>query len=141
MARLASPLLAVCEGTTGTEQVLGVLFAIVIVAAWGGLAWLCIWMDRTPAERIGLTLVAVASAIAGSLVLLCFHEDLEVLLLTSAAVVATIGIAAAHFSQRFSVLPAVGAALLGGAVLPVVVLAMFVLTVSVGSGCLGDELG
>jgi hypothetical protein len=141
MGRLASLLLAVCEGTSGTEQVLGVLFAIGIVAAWGGLAWLCIWMDRTSVERIGLALVAVTSAIAGSLVLLCFHDDLEVLLLASAAVVVAIGVAAAYCLRRFSVLPAVGAALIGGALLPAVVLTMFVLTVSIGSGCLGDELG
>jgi hypothetical protein len=134
-------LLAVCEGTSAAEQVLGVLFALAVVAIWAGLAWRVVWKERTPTERTGLGLVLVASAIAGSLVVLCFHTDLEDLLLASVCVVVPIGIAAAALSQRFEAVPAVGAALLGDALMPVVVLAVLVLHVSLGSGCLGDELG
>jgi hypothetical protein len=141
MARVPASLLAVCEGTSASDQALGALFAIVLVAVWAGFAWLCIWMERTPAERLGLGLVAVGSAIAGSLVLLCFHDDLEVLLIVSVAIAAAIGLAAALCTRRFTVLPAVGAALLGDALLPVVVLTALILDVSFGSGCLGEELG
>ncbi|HEX5592179.1 MAG TPA: hypothetical protein VFX35_02390 [Solirubrobacterales bacterium] len=141
MTRVPASLLAVCEGTSASEQALGVLFALVVLAVWAGFAWLCIWMERTPAERLGLGLVAVGSAIAGSLVLLCFHDDLAVLLIASAAIAAAIGLAAALYTRRFAVLPAVGAALLGDLLLPVVVLTALILHVSLGSGCLGDELG
>jgi hypothetical protein len=141
MAGAPSSLLAVCEGTSGAEQALGVLFAIVVVGVWAGLAWLCVWMERTPAERMGLSLTLVAAAIAGSLVILCFHVSLEALLLGSAAIAAAIGVAAAAFSRRFGMVPAIVAALLGDALMPLVVLAVLAVHVSLGPGCLGDELG
>ncbi len=141
MAGTSTSLLAVCEGTGVAERALGVLFAIGIVGAWGLLVWRVVGMERTPVERKGLGLTLVASAIAASLVILCFHVGLEFLLLAAAAIVVAIGIAAAALSKRFDVFPAIGAALLGGALLPLGVLALLALHASLGPGCLGDELG
>lgn len=134
-------LVAVCEGTDAGEQIFGVVLAALIMVAWFGLTWLSVWSGREPDQRAGLCILLVVSAAIGAIILTGLHADAEDLLTWSLLAVVSIGTGAALLSGRFSVRAGIAAAIAGGAILPLGIIVVLILHVSLGSGCLGEELG
>jgi hypothetical protein len=134
-------IVAVCEGTSAGEQIFGVLLAGVIAAVSLGIAWRVVWFGREPDQRGWLCGTLVASAAVGAIVLTGLHMDAEKLIFWSILAVVPIGIGAALASRRISVFAGVAAAIIGDALLPLGIIVVMVLYVSLGDGCLGEELG
>lgn len=137
-----STLVAVCEGTTVGDQIFGVVAVVFGLGVWGGIAWMIVGLERDTEERKALIAIFSASALAGATFMLSMqHLDLESLVLLSLGLAATIGVAGALLSRRVRLLPCIAAAIVGELALPVGVVAVLILHVLLGSGCLGEELG
>jgi hypothetical protein len=134
-------LLAACEGTSLAERIFGIAIALGIVAFWVGMTWLTVWLEREPSERGALIGILFIAGCTGAAVLSIPHgQGLETLL--PAALIATVAVGAAGgYLLRVAISRAVGAAILGGAFLPLAVVVVFIVITSLGSSCLGEELG
>ena len=136
-----SVLLAVCEGTSVGDQIFGVLIALGIAVFWVWATWMAVGFEMEPAQRRLLGALWVACAAVGSLVILSLHRGLAEILLIAVIPVLAIGVGGVLVSKRAGVLRGIGVAITGGMVVPVFVIVVLIVHVSVGSGCLADELG
>jgi len=137
-----STLLAVCEGTTIGDRILGVMIALLGLGIWGGTAWAIIGSERSAEERKALLSVFGASALAGLAFMPSVHHlGVEYLIPLSLCLAAIIGIVGARLSKRVGLLSGIAAAIVGNLALPVGVAALLVLDGFLGGGCLGEELG
>jgi hypothetical protein len=135
------PVLAVCQGTSLGEQIFGVAIALIGLGIWVGAIWLTVGLERDTDERKALGAVFVASALVGAAVMGTAHLPLEQLIFLSLGTVVPVAVGGTLFSKRIGILPAISAAVVGDLTLPVGVVLLLILHVSVGGGCLGDELG
>jgi|SRR5690349_6670580 len=134
-------LLAVCKGTSVGEQIFGVAIALIGLAIWVGAIWLTVGLERDTDERKALGAVLVASALVGATVMGTAHLPLGQLIFLSLGTATAVAVGGVLFSRRIGVLPAIFAAVVGDLTLPIGVVLLLILHVSVGGGCLGDELG
>lgn len=136
-----SVLLAVCEGTSVGDQVFGVLIALCIAVFWLWATWMAVGFEMDSARRRFLGALWVACAAVGSLAILSLHRGIVEILLIAILPVLAIGVGGVLVSKRAGVLRGIGVAVTGGMVLPVFVVVVLIVHLSVGSGCLADELG
>jgi hypothetical protein len=134
-------LLAVCEGTSVEDQVFGVIIALALAVFWLWMTWLAVGSGTESAQRRLLGALWIACAAVGSIVIASLHGDAGENLLIAFLLTLAIGVGGVLYSKRASVLRGVGVAITGGMVLPVFIAVVLIIHVSVGGGCLGDELG
>jgi hypothetical protein len=136
-----STLLAVCEGTGVGDQIAGIAIALVVLGAWVGAIWQLVGRERDSDERKALLALVVASALVGGMVISTVHLALEQLILLSLVGAIAIGVVAVLLSRRIGIVRGILTAAMGSLSLPVGAVFLLILHVSLGSGCLGDELG
>lgn len=136
-----SVLFAVCEGTSVGDQVFGVLIGIAIAVFWIWLTWMAVWRKMEPAQRRFLAALGVACAAVGSVAILSLHDGLLDGLLVALVLALAIGVGGTLLTNRASVLHGIGVSVTGGIIVPVFVIVVLIIHFSVGSGCLGEELG
>lgn len=134
-------LFAVCEGTSAGEQVIGVAIALAIAVFWLGMTWLSVGFEMEPAERRLLAGLWVACAAVGSILIATLHGDIVGMLLGALLLGLAIGVGGVLYTKRASLMHGVGVAVTGSMIVPVAIVVVMILHVSVGGGCLGDELG
>ena len=136
-----SVLFAVCEGTSIGDQVFGVVIALAIAIFWLWVSWRAVGFEMEPAQRRLLGALWVACAAVGTIVVVSLHRGLAEILIIALLFVLAVGVGGVLISQRASLLRGIGVAVTGGLFVPAAILVLLILHVSVGSGCLGDELG
>jgi hypothetical protein len=134
-------LLSVCQGTDLGDQIAGVAIALVGLVVWIGIIWLIVGLERDAEERKTLGAILVASALIGATVMVTAHLGLGRLILLALAAALAIGIGGVVMSRQIGILRGIFAAVVGSLSLPIGAVLLLILHLSVGSGCLGEELG
>lgn len=137
-----SALFAICEGASGSERALGIVFPPLIIAVWAWLTRALLWRGTDGEERVWLLGLMVVTAITGLLVFQTAEGDTgsgayRESFLLSLPVAAAIGGAAALLSGRFGLWRGIGIAIAGDVAISGGMVLVFVWALSLSGGCLG----
>ena len=141
MAETLPTLLAMCEGTEGSERVGWILIPPVIFLAWGLFVWLCVWRDTGPEERGSLLGLLCVCATAGGLIFLVpegvsGNGDYLARFFISLLVAGGIGLIWPPLTGRLIAWRSIGTALAGDVLVPGGLILLLFWTLGLSGSCL-----
>jgi hypothetical protein len=136
-----TPLLAICEGASGSSRIFGIVVPPLIVGVWALFLGACVFFESEPEERPGLVGVFIAAAIAGGAIFLLpegvsGNGDYLGRFAISVLAALVIGVLYAWKTERPVVWRSLGVALAGDVLVPGGLILMLFWGLSLGGGCL-----